>query len=71
MRTDVGQREALLLVEQCFQRRAVDKLHHDVGEVAGLAVVEDADDVGMGQPTGGLRLAAEAGQRLLGFRVGD
>ena len=66
----VGEREALLLVEQRLQRRAVDELHHDVGEVVGLAVVEHADDVGMRQPSGGLRLAAEPRQRLLGFRIG-
>ena len=66
----VGEREALLLVEQRLQRRAVDELHDDVGEVVGLAVVEHADDVGVGQPAGRLRLAAEAGQRLLGLRIG-
>ena len=69
IRTVVGQREPLLLVEQRFQRRTVHEFHDDVGDIAGLAVVEDADDVGMGQPAGGLRLTAEAGQLLLGFRI--
>ena len=67
----VGEREPLLLVEQRLQRRAVDELHHDVGEVVGLAVVEHRHDVGMRQPSRGLRLAAEARQRILGLRVGD
>ena len=67
IRTMSASAKPLLLVEQRLQRRAVDELHHDVGEVVGLAVVEHADDVGMGQPSGRLRLAAEAGQRLLGF----
>ena len=65
----VGEREPLLLVQQRLQRRPVDELHDDVGEVIGLAVVEHADDVGMGQPAGRLRLAAEAGQRFLRLRI--
>ena len=57
------------LSSSVLQRRPVDEFHHDVGEVVGLAVVEHADDVGMGQPAGGLRLAAEPGDLLLGFRI--
>jgi hypothetical protein len=63
-------REALVLVQQGLERGPVDELHHDVGELVGLAVVEDANDVGMGQAAGGLGLALEAGQFLLGFGVG-
>ena len=58
------------LSSSVLQRRTVDELHHDVGEVVGLAVVEHRHDVGVRQPAGGLRLAAEPGQRLLGFRIG-
>ena len=69
MTRDRRQREPLLLVQQRLQRRPVDELHDNVGEIVGLAVVEHADDVGMGQPAGGLGLATEAGQRLLGLGV--
>lgn len=41
------------------ERGALDVLHDDVGELFGLAVVVDADDVGTVQPSGGLGLAAE------------
>ena len=66
----IGDREVLVPVEQRLQRRAFNELHHDVGEVAGLAVVEHPHDVGMRQSSRGLRLAAEAGERFLGLRVG-
>ena len=66
----IGEREPLLPVEQHLQRRTVNELHYNVGEVVGLAVVEHCHDVGMRQPTGRLRLAAEACQRLLCLRIG-
>ena len=66
----IGDREVLVPIEQRLQRGAFDELHHDVGEVAGLTVVEHPYDVGMRQPSRGLRLAAEAGERFLGLRVG-
>ena len=66
----VGDGEAFLLVHQVLQRRAVDIFHHDIGDIAGFAVIEDADDIGMGQTAGSLRLPPEAGERFLGFGIG-
>ena len=66
----VGDGETFLLIQQILQRRAVDVFHNDVGEFAGFAVVEDADDVGMRQATGGLSLPLESRERFLGFGVG-
>ena len=53
-----------------FSVAPVDELHDDVGELRGLAVIEDADDVGVGEPARGLGLALEAGEFLLGVDVG-
>ena len=43
------------------ERGALEQLHHEVrGAVLALALVEDLDDVGVREPLGRLRLAAEA-----------
>jgi hypothetical protein len=52
------------VTEQLGEGDALDVLHHEVV----LAHVEDADDVGMGEPAGGLGLPAEPPQ-VLGTRL--
>ena len=66
----IGDGEAVPLVHQSLQWRAVDVFHHDVRDIAGFAVIEHPDDIGMGQAAGGLCFSAEAGQRLFGFGIG-
>jgi hypothetical protein len=46
------------------QRRALQKLHDDKGRPVLLADLVDGDDVGVAEPGGGQRLAAEAGHEL-------
>ena len=59
-------------VQHGIQSHAANALHHDVVETLVLAHAEHGNDVGVVQPRGGLRLAAEAlqllgvQQRLLG-----
>ena len=61
---DVRQVEARLAVEVRAQARAFDVFHRDEGDVFVLAVLVDADDVGMVQPPGGARLVLEAADEL-------
>ena len=42
------------------QRLPLDELHHQIGDAAGLAEVEGADDVRVVQPAGGVELLLEA-----------
>ena len=55
--------------DQLLQRPALDVLHHDVVRALGDAPVVDRDDVGVRQPGGVGRLAAEALDELLVVRV--
>ncbi len=48
------------------QARALDELHRDERDAVLLAVLVDADDVGMMQAAGGLRLVLETRQELGG-----
>src|SRR4029453_3725261 len=48
------------------QRRPVDQLHHDVGDVSLLAGVVEGDDVGVGQAGGVDPLPVEAGPETRG-----
>ena len=52
-------RQALGVIEQIAQRRARKVLHDEVGDVAVLALVEDADDVRVAQPGRGAGLLDE------------
>ena len=65
-RHDVRQVEAGLPVQVSAQARAFDEFHRDVGDVLVLAVLVDADDVGMVDPPGGARLVLEAADELRG-----
>ena len=66
---DVGgarRRQRAVQVDGLAQRRALDQLHHDVGDAVVLAGVVGGDDVGVGHRGRGHGLAAEAGaQRLV------
>ena len=55
----LGNLELLLGIEEATQLAALDVFHHQVGHVALLGEVVHADDVGMVQAPGGLRLARE------------
>ena len=65
----LAEREALAAVQQVFQVAALDQLHGDPGCLGVLAVIIDGDDVGVVEPAGRLRLALEAGHRLLALAV--
>ena len=53
-------REGRAVGDDVPQRRAVDQLHRQEDDVAVLALVVDADDVGVGQPRRRARLLDEA-----------
>ena len=67
---DIRHREPLVLVQRRLQRRAIDELHYDIGDIRGFAVVVDRYDVRMREPSGRLRLAAEPRDLLGGVGVG-
>ena len=52
--------ERAVLLQQIAQGDAGQVLHDQVGRVGVLALVEDVDDVGVGQPGGRARLLDEA-----------
>ena len=58
---DVGDGEAAVLVDEVAQGRAVDQLHHDVGDAVVVAGVVGGDDVGVREAGRGDRLVAEPG----------
>ncbi len=53
------------LAKHLTQRATLDQLHDQEDDVAVLALICDGDDVGAGQPGGGLGLAPEAGDEVL------
>ena len=65
---DQGQGQArgqrALVLDDVAQRVALDVLHHQVGHPAVLALVQDAHDVRVREPGGGLRLAAQPVEEL-------
>ena len=67
-RIDQGQgqprRQGALVVDDVAQRVALDVLHHQIGEPAVFALVQDAHDVRVGEPGGGLGFAAQPVQEL-------
>jgi hypothetical protein len=52
-------RQPLLLTQELAQRDAGKVLHHQVGHLAVLALVEDVDHVRVGEARGGARLLDE------------
>ncbi len=64
---DVGGREPLVRLEVALELAAANELHCDVPDAFVLADFVDRDDVGVRQPSGGLRLAAKAGDHRLGL----
>src|SRR5690606_33687293 len=57
--------EASALHDPGAQRLALDELHGEVDAVLVLALVEDADDVAVGEAGGGARLPSEATAEVL------